>query len=151
MVIEWSVLGGAAVKAAASATAGKIAGMLVEKGKAKIFPGELEKAIAAGFGAAIDEDETYSPSAHLFYHCDGGGQQRDGFLAKAIEHSVMLAELRKPLEGEGLIEGFMLDAVTGTNAVSAVDMVGGNIFLNRNFLQVSGVGGVIAPNDHHEI
>ncbi len=69
MVIEWSVLGGAAVKAAAGSAAGKIAGMLVEKGKAKIFPGELEKAIAVGFKAAIDEDETFPPDQHLFYHC----------------------------------------------------------------------------------
>ena len=92
------------VKAAASSTAGKMAGMVVEKGKAKIFPGELEKAIAAGFGAAIEEDEHFSPSAHLFYHCVGGGKQRGELLARAIEHSVMLAELRKPLEGEGLIE-----------------------------------------------
>ena len=104
MVIEWAVVGGAMVKAAASSTAGKMAGMVVEKGKAKIFPGELEKAIAAGFGAAIEEDEHFSPSAHLFYHCDGGGKQRGELLARAIEHSVMLAELRKPLEGEGLIE-----------------------------------------------
>ena len=50
MVIEWAVMGEAAVKAAASSAAGKMAGMLVEKGKAKIFLGELEKAIAAGFG-----------------------------------------------------------------------------------------------------
>jgi hypothetical protein len=53
MVIEWAVMGGAVMKAAASSAAGKMAGMLVEKGKAKIFPGELEKAIAAGFRAAI--------------------------------------------------------------------------------------------------
>jgi hypothetical protein len=54
MVIEWGVLGGAAVKAAAGSAAGKLAGMLVEKGKAKIFPGELERAIEAGFQAAIE-------------------------------------------------------------------------------------------------
>jgi hypothetical protein len=53
MVIEWSVLGSAAVKAAAGSAAGKLAGMLVEKGKAKIFPGELERAIEAGVRAAI--------------------------------------------------------------------------------------------------
>ena len=104
MVIEWAVIGGAAVKAGASSAAGKMAGMLVEKGKAKIFPGELEKAIAAGFGAAIEEDEKCSPSTHVFYHCDGSDKQRGELLARAIEHSVMLAELRKPLEGEGLIE-----------------------------------------------
>ena len=104
MVIEWAVIGGAAVKAAASSAAGKMAGMLVEKGKAKIFPGELEKAIAAGFGAAIEEDEKCSHSTHVFYHCDGSNKQRGELLARAIEHSVMLAELRKPLEGEGLIE-----------------------------------------------
>lgn len=102
MVIEWSVLGGAAVKAAAGSAAGKIAGMLVEKGKAKIFPGELEKAIAAGIVAAKAEDETCSPSDHLFYRCYEN--DRDKLLGKAIEHSVMLEELRKPLEGEGLIE-----------------------------------------------
>ncbi len=98
MVIEWGVLGGALVKAAASSAAGKLAGIVVEAGKAKIFPGELERAIEAGFRAAIDEDETYSPSSHLFYHCDGSGKQRGELLARAIEHSVMLAELR--LEGD---------------------------------------------------
>jgi|GEM_PF-6374709 len=98
MVIEWAVIGGTAVKAAASSAAGKMAGMLVEKGKAKIFPGELEKAIAAGFGAAIEEDEKCSHSTHVFYHCDGSNKQRGELLAKAIEHSVMLAELRKPLD-----------------------------------------------------
>jgi HEAT repeat protein len=103
MVIEWAaVMGGAAMKAAASSAAGKMAGMLVEKGKAKIFPGELEKAIAAGILAAKAEDETCSPSDHLFYRCYEN--DRDALLAKAIEHSVMLAELRKPLEGEGLID-----------------------------------------------
>ncbi len=103
MVIEWAaVMGGAAMKAAASSAAGKMAGMLVEKGKAKIFPGELEKAIAAGILAAKAEDETCSPSDHLFYRCYEN--DRDALLAKAIEHSVMLGELQKPLEGEGNIE-----------------------------------------------
>ncbi len=106
MVIEGALLGvlKATAGSAVGSAAGKLAGMVVEKGKAKIFPGELEKAIAAGFEAAIVEDESFSPSAHLFYHCDGGGKQRGDLLARAIEHSVMLAELRKPLEGEGNIE-----------------------------------------------
>ena len=38
VMLDLMLLGGTAMKAAASAGAGKLAGMLVEKGKAKIFP-----------------------------------------------------------------------------------------------------------------
>ncbi len=102
MVIEWALLGGVAVKAAVSSGAAKLAGIGVEKGKAKIFPGELEKAVAAGIAEAKAEDDLYPPSQHLFYRCYEN--DRDALLAKVIEHSATLAELRKPLEESGNIE-----------------------------------------------
>ncbi len=102
MVIEWGLLGGVAVKAAVSSGAAKLAGIGVEKGKTKIFPGELEKAVAAGIAAAKAEDDLYPPSQHLFYRCYEN--DRDELLAKVIEHSATLAELRKPLEESGNIE-----------------------------------------------
>ena len=93
------LLGGTAMKAAASAGAGKLAGMLVERGKAKIFPGELERALQEGLAAATLEDQAQPGFRHLFLKFD----DKDGreFFGKVLEHPLLLAELRKPLEGEG--------------------------------------------------
>ena len=71
-MIEWGLIGGTAMKAAASAGAGKLAGILVEKGKAKIFPGELERALQEGLAAAQVEDQALASSCHLCLHLEIG-------------------------------------------------------------------------------
>ena len=66
-MIEWGLIGGTAMKAAAGSAAGKLAGLLVEKGKAKIFPGELERALQEGLAAAQMEDQALSRLAICVY------------------------------------------------------------------------------------
>ncbi|OUC12238.1 MAG: hypothetical protein B0A82_23590, partial [Alkalinema sp. CACIAM 70d] len=99
MVLEFGAVAGTLAKSAASAGAGKLAGMLVEKGKAKLFPGELEQALEAGIEAAQAWDGEQSPSSHLFYRCDD--KQKQNCLNKVMEHSVTLTELQKPLKKQG--------------------------------------------------
>jgi HEAT repeat protein/energy-coupling factor transporter ATP-binding protein EcfA2 len=94
-VIEWMGIAGAVGKA----VAGSITKEIVAAGKAKIFPGEVEKAVAAGIKAAQEEDEKLSPTQHLFYSCDDKNV-RD-FLGQAMSLPATLLELRKPLEQKG--------------------------------------------------
>ena len=78
------LLGGTAMKAAASAGAGKLAGILVEKGKGKIFPGELERALLEGLKAAQMEDQALSSSCHLCLHFDDKNHRE--FWGRVLEH-----------------------------------------------------------------
>jgi HEAT repeat protein len=100
MTIE--LLMGVAAKAVVGSAAGKLAGVAIDKGKAKLFPGELEKALSKGIDAAQAQDARLSPTSWLFYRCDDK-QQKD-CLSRVMEHSATLQELRKPLEKTGEIE-----------------------------------------------
>ena len=98
-MLDLMLLGGTAMKAAASAGAGKLAGILVEKGKAKLFPGELELALLAGLKAAQVEDQALASSCHLCLHFDDKNHRE--FWGRVLEHPLLLEEFQKPLEGEG--------------------------------------------------
>lgn len=106
MAIEMMI--GTAIKAIVGSTAGKLAGMAIEKGKAKIFPGELEKALSAGMNAAQALDLN-SPINSLFFRCDD--KQQQDCLSRVMEHSATLTELQKPIEQEGKIDQACLTAV----------------------------------------
>jgi energy-coupling factor transporter ATP-binding protein EcfA2 len=95
-VSEWMVIAGAVGKAVAS----PITKEIFAAGKAKIFPGEVEKAVAAGIEAAQKEDEKLSPTQHLFY-AYAEKEPRD-FLGRAMSQPSTLIELRKPLEKDGV-------------------------------------------------
>jgi HEAT repeat protein len=94
-VIEWMAIAGAVGKAVAS----PITKEIFAAGKAKVFPGEVEKAVAAGIKAALEEDEQLSQTQHLFYRCDDKNV-RD-FLGKGMILPATVLELRKPLEQKG--------------------------------------------------
>ena len=99
MIIDLAVIGGTAVKAAASSAAGKLAALAVEKGKAKFFPGEFERSLLEGLKAAQVEDEALAGSCHLFLHFDDKNHRE--FLGRVLEHPLLLEEFQKPLENEG--------------------------------------------------
>ncbi len=94
-MIEWLTIAGVIGKA----VAGPMTKEIMAAGKAKLFPGELEKAVIEGIHAAGTEDETLPPSQHLFYHLDT--KEAEKFLKSSINLPATVLELRKPLEQEG--------------------------------------------------
>jgi hypothetical protein len=99
MAIEWMAIGGAMLKSAAGAGAGKLAAAAVDQGKRKLFPSDLEKAILAGLEAAQAEDAAASPSSHVFFRCFENEQKE--CLKRFVEHPTTVDELQKPLEDKG--------------------------------------------------
>ena len=45
----------------------------------------------------------------------------------------------------------MLDRIVGVDSLWSVDVEGTDPTADRNFLQMGRVGGVVAPNHHHQI
>jgi hypothetical protein len=76
------------------AVAGPITKEIMAVGKAKLFPGELEKAVTEGIRAAAEKDEALSSDKHLFYHHDT--KQAESFLRRSIQLPATVLELRKP-------------------------------------------------------
>jgi hypothetical protein len=99
MPIDLAVIGGAMLKSAAAAGAGKLVAAAVEQGKRKLFPSDLEKAILAGFNAARAEDVAASPTSHLFVGCQA--QEQAECLKRFVEYQTTVDELQKPLLDEG--------------------------------------------------
>jgi predicted NACHT family NTPase len=106
MPIEWVPILSAALKGGATGGTAKAAGLLVEKVKGKVFPGELKLALDKAVDAAQRRDVSLAANQHLFYHCDDK-QQRD-FLGKVLEASLLLEELQKPIENNGSIDQAVL-------------------------------------------
>jgi hypothetical protein len=106
MPIEWVPILSAALKGGTTGGTAKAAGLLVEKVKGKVFPGELKLALDKAVDAAQRRDVSLAANQHLFYHCDDK-QQRD-FLGKVLEASLLLEELQKPIENNGSIDQAVL-------------------------------------------
>jgi len=100
--MAFELLMGAAAKAVAGSAAGKLAGLALDNCKARLFPGELEKALLQGIDAAQTQDAQLSPPNWLFYRCRDI-EQRD-CLSQVMQHSAVLKELHKPLDRTGAIE-----------------------------------------------
>jgi HEAT repeat protein len=95
MVIEWAPMLSVVLKP----VVGKLAVALATGAKNKIWPGELERSLGKALGLAEQWDGSLPASQHLFYHCDDK-QVRD-FWARVPENSLLLGELRKPIENKG--------------------------------------------------
>jgi hypothetical protein len=99
MPIDLAVIGGAMLKSAAAAGAGKLVAAAVDQGKRKLFPSDLEKAILAGLEAAQAENAAASPSSHVFFRCQADAQKE--CLKRFVEHPTTVDELQKPLGDKG--------------------------------------------------
>ncbi len=98
-MLDWATIAGIAGKAMLGTAVGKGAGAILSQAKTKLFPGELERAIAAGLQAAHSEDQQLPLEQHVFLHCDD--KQQSDFLRQVMENPALLKELRKPLEDAG--------------------------------------------------
>ncbi|MBE9030705.1 HEAT repeat domain-containing protein, partial [filamentous cyanobacterium LEGE 11480] len=121
-MLDWMAIAAVAGKALLGTVVGKGAGALIGPAKTKLFPGELEKAIAAGLQAAYAEDERLPREEHVFLNCDDK-QQRD-CLGRVMQAPALLKELKKPLEGVGKLDvACLVEVLKQERASSGLDLV----------------------------